>query len=424
MLGLQIRTKGLGRWKDPARLSKSSNTCLMLCAKKVGEYGNSSFRIFLSTDNSGVWPGVRAPIVRCMCTCTCMRGQCVVLRTSGHMPGATAVWEVLGVAPQHTSFSQVHRWITAETKDRRRGGVIPVPEDAGRDSPANILELKRRCTARHDCMALSTKVFINRGIGTMIEGRPARVPACTCVSTGTLCERTVDGAHRMSLCRTHRTLCRCWSFHKGRGTPPLLMAYFSMMSGPMFWSTAASCLKGHPHAGSTDPSVSASCGTSNSRFPHALGAVTPPPPCLHRTSRSYFCVFFLVGWFVTVGEFVIFGSYKKLHALHSLPNRKWRRKSMLFLHDWVDEDDVSSSDERCWVLQSHLLLLSLLHNNPKRSSFPLLHSSVQTTIHSEEKWCLEKFLRNGSLYWCARCLRSRGSVYFGGVRSKRGGGGG
>eukprot|EP00668_Euglena_longa_P032323 GGOE01041632.1.p1 GENE.GGOE01041632.1~~GGOE01041632.1.p1 ORF type:complete len:468 (+),score=85.59 GGOE01041632.1:101-1405(+) len=58
-VGLQIRTKGLGRWKDPARLSAASNTCLMLCAQQVGRFTNHTFRVFLSTDNSAVKKAAR-----------------------------------------------------------------------------------------------------------------------------------------------------------------------------------------------------------------------------------------------------------------------------------------------------------------------------------------------------------------------------
>ena len=36
------------------------------------------------------------------------------------------------------------------------------------------------------------------------------------------------------------------------------------------------------------------------------------------------------------------------------------------------------------------VMLSRLHN-PKRSNFPLLHSSVQTTIRSEERQCFAKY---------------------------------
>ena len=38
---------------------------------------------------------------------------------------------------------------------------------------------------------------------------------------------------------------------------------------------------------------------------------------------------------------------------------------------------------------------------PKKSSFPLLHSSVQTTIHSEERQCVAKY----SFCAMVRCIR-------------------
>eukprot|EP00667_Euglena_gracilis_P009907 EG_transcript_10074 len=59
-VGLQVRTKGLGRWKDPIRLSAASNTCLMLCAQRVGAAANRTFRVFLSTDNAAVKRDARA----------------------------------------------------------------------------------------------------------------------------------------------------------------------------------------------------------------------------------------------------------------------------------------------------------------------------------------------------------------------------
>ena len=65
------------------------------------------------------------------------------------------------------------------------------------------------------------------------------------------------------------------------------------------------------------------------------------------------------------------------------------------------EDDPTNEDGGANVDEQHVSEFSdaakpptaakpIVHPPPKKSSFPLLHSSVQITIHSEEKQCLPK----------------------------------
>ena len=97
----------------------------------------------------------------------------------------------------------------------------------------------------------------------------------------------------------------------------------------------------------------------------------------------------------TFQKFVHFGfihpqhtSLMKLFTIISMPKRMMSSRPLR---------------QQYWLLQSHLPLQSLLYN-PKRSSFPLLHSSVQTTMHSEEKQSLPKCNFSATV----RCLRVLG----------------
>ena len=72
----------------------------------------------------------------------------------------------------------------------------------------------------------------------------------------------------------------------------------------------------------------------------------PPPPLVHTGPFSItLALLFFVGWFVIVGGFVIFGS----SHLCSLLNRIWPKD----LYDFVDENNVSSSDDdECSSIES------------------------------------------------------------------------
>ena len=101
-------------------------------------------------------------------------------------------------------------------------------------------------------------------------------------------------------------------------------------------------------------------------------------------------------------EPTIFQTFVQFGYIHTEHTRLMKLFTMPSDYKYAKKDDVIQTLQATVLAaaQSHLPPLSLLHN-PKRSSFPLLHSSVQITIHSEQT---QRLVRCNlcAMVWCIR----------------------